>query len=284
MTLDEAYAQCARRARRGRPDFPAGSFLLPRERRRDVHAILAFARGAADLADEGVTPADASQRLKLLDEWGGKLGLCLKGEAGEAIFVALRHTIGARGLSGQLFLDLIAGFREEVTKARYASFEELRAHCGLRANPIGRLVLQVFGHRDEERAVLSDRIFTALQLANFWNGVRADLGRGKIYLPADERESFGVTEEALGGRHFDEGFLRLMQYQVRRAREILDSGRRLLTLLEGRVRAEFRMLRFWGMDILGRIEAAGFDSPRRRPNPRGLCAVRLMARAAFGGR
>lgn len=283
MTVDEAFDACRRRAPRHRENFPVGSWLLPGERRREVHAIYAFARTADDFADENLAALDVPQRLELLDKWEAELDLCLKGESGQPIFMALHRTIERGQLPVGLFRDLMSAFRQDMGKGRYADFDELKDYCRRSANPIGRLVLHIFGYRDEERMRLSDRICTALQLTNFFQDLSADLDRDRIYLPRDEMENFGVTEECLKGRTFDEGFLRLMQFQVRRAREMFDSGRRLPSLLEGGLRREVRLTWLGGMELLRKIEWLGFDTLHRRPRLSRADFARLLAKAVLGG-
>lgn len=279
MTVDEAFERRARLARRHHENFPVGSFLLPREHRGDVRAVYAFARTADDFADETIATLGVPERLELLERWEAQLDLCLKGESAVPEFLALRQAIEGRGLPLEPFRDLMSAFKQDVTKGRYANFEEVKDYCRRSANPIGRLVLQIFGCCDEDALRLSDRICTALQLANFWRDVGVDLDKDRIYLPQDEMEGFGVTEEGLKERRFDEGFLRLMQFQVRRAREIFDSGRRLPNMLGRGLRTEIRVTWLGGVEILNKIEWLGFDTLRRRPRLSKLDFIRLLARA-----
>lgn len=281
MTADEAFDLCAREAARYCEKPPVRSRLLPRELRRDVHAVYAFARAADDFADRAFATLGAPERIELLDRWEVELDLCLKGESKEPVFLALRQAIEGRQLPVQLFRDLISAFKRDVNKGRYGNFEEVKDHCRCGANPVGRLVLHIFGHRDEERMRLSDRICTAVQLANYWRDVSLDLDRDRIYLPQDEMENFGVTEVGLKGRGFDEGFLRLMQFQVRRTREIFDAGRRLPGMLDRGLGTEIRLQWLGGMEILNKIEWLGFDTLHRRPRLSMLDSVRLLARAAL---
>ena len=281
MTVDEVFERRTRLKRGRHENFPLGSFLLPRDHRRDVQAVYAFARTADDFADETLAELGVPERLELLGRWEAELDLCLKGESAVPEFVALRQAIERRGLPEQPFRDLISAFKQDVTQGRYASFDEVKDYCRRGANPIGRLVLHIFGSCDEERLRLSDRICTALQLASFWQGVGADLDKDRIYLPQDEMESFGVTEAGLKERRFDEGFLRLMQFQVRRTREIFESGRRLANMLDGGLRFEIRAIWMGGVEILNRIEERGFDTLRRRSRLSRFDFVRLFVRAAL---
>lgn len=280
MTVDEAFELSTRHSARHYENFPRGSWLLPREQRRDVCAVHAFARAADEISGEAFAALDGPQRLELLERWEGHLDLCLKGESKAPIFLAVRKAVDGRRLPVGLFRDLISAFKQDVTKGRYANFEEVKDYCRRSANPIGRLVLHIFGQRDEESLRLSDRICTALRLARFWQDMSLDLRKDKIYLPQDEMENFGVTEAGLKGRRFDEGVLRLMQFQVRRTRELFDSGRRLPNTLDNwGIRTEIRLAWLGGVELLNKIEWQGFDTLHRRPGLSKLDRVRLLAAA-----
>ena len=174
-------------------NFPVASVLLPRSMRRHVAALYAFARTADDFADEGVRPPD--ERLRLLEGWQRRLWQVAASDApgdppaeGEPpdtveIFLALGASIRERGLPVSLFEDLLSAFRQDVTVTRYATWVDLLDYCRRSANPVGRLVLRIAGHDDAQLDEWSDRICMALQLTNFWQDLKIDFDRGRIYLP-----------------------------------------------------------------------------------------------------
>ena len=257
-----AREHCARLTRRHYENFPVASWLLPRRSREAVQAIYAFARTADDFADE---PEHEGHRLERLDTWEEMLRRCHRGDAEHPVFVALGSAIQRHGLPLQPFLDLLAAFRLDVTKTRHADFASLLDYCRLSANPIGRLVLHLFGRHEPELSPLSDALCSALQLTNHWQDVKTDLARGRIYLPEADREKHGVLEDRLRSGHVDEAFRSLMREQIRRTRSLFERGRPLCDRVRGRLRAELRLTWHGGWRVLERIERAGSDVFRRRP-------------------
>src|SRR5688500_18746638 len=192
--LASAYAACEHDARAHYENFPVASLLLPRRMRPHVAAVYAFARAADDFADEGSRPP--AERHALLDGWLRRLHHAVAsvepgppptpGEPSNApaIFVALGASMRTHSLPVSLFEDLVSAFRQDITTTRYASWPELLDYCSRSANPVGRLVLRIAGHRDAALDAASDAVCTALQLTNFWQDLKIDADRGRIYLPA----------------------------------------------------------------------------------------------------
>src|SRR2546425_577917 len=279
-SLREARAFCARLAREHYENFPVASWLLPARVRRAVQAIYAFARIADDFADEA---RHEGRRLERLDEWERMLHDCFRGEAIHPVFVVLRDAILQFDLPRQPFLDLLAAFRMDVTRSRYADDASLLEYCRLSANPVGRLLLRLFGYDLEAMGGRSDAICTALQLANHWQDVAVDLKKDRIYLPADEREGCGVTEDDLKTGRVTEGFRTLMRGQVVRARSLFAEGRPLCGAVRGRFRLELRLTWLGGQRILDRIEAARYDVLTRRPRLGPWDALVIFKRAMTWG-
>src|SRR5262249_9410901 len=146
-----------------------GSWLLPRHLRRPITAIYAFARIADDLADEG--ERSVAERLASLNAWQTELEACWTGHPRHPVFVALADTVDRFALPIEPFLRLLDAFRRDVEFRPFATFADLRAYCRCSADPVGHLVLALFGYRDDERRTLSDDICTGLQLANFWQDI-----------------------------------------------------------------------------------------------------------------
>jgi squalene synthase HpnC len=265
QTLAEAYAHCARVARQHYENFPIGSWLLPRRLRRDLAAVYAFARGGDDLADEGPRPG----RVEALDAWEAKLLACVADPAGaeDPVFLALGHTIATHGLPLEPFRDLMTAFRRDAGGATrtLATFADVLEYCRCSANPVGRIVLGLFGYRDAECQVRSDDVCTALQLTNFWQDVREDHARGRVYLPQEDLDRFPGSREALETGRVTAGFQRLLAFEIERTRTLFRRGLTLTDLVTGRLRREVRFFAHGGLAVLDGIAAAEHDVFARRP-------------------
>jgi squalene synthase HpnC len=277
VTVDAAYAACERIARQHYENFPVASLLLPAAMRPHVAAIYAFARAADDFADEGDrTP---HERLALLDDWGRRLsetvggapvvrpGLELRVPSPEsdAVFLALGHTIRACSLPAGLFEDLLSAFRQDVVTNRYATWAEVMDYCRRSANPVGRLVLRVAGHADDQLDRASDAVCTALQLTNFWQDLEGDWQKGRLYVPRDECERFGARESDLDARVMSAAWREALSEMAARTRRLFAEGRAVCDGLSGRLRYELRLTWLGGVRILDRLEQAGFDVFTARP-------------------
>jgi hydroxysqualene synthase len=282
MDVDRAYAECARIARTHYENFPIGSWLLPRHLRRDLAAVYAFARAGDDLADEG----EDAGRLERLDEFEAKLIACAgdPDAVDDPVFVALGHTLDARALPVQPFRDLITAFRRDAAgeTASMATIDALYEYCRCSANPVGRIVLGLFGHRDAARQARSDDVCTALQLTNCWQDVAGDLDRRRVYLPQDDLDRFAGSRDALAARRTNDAFRELMRFEVARARALFERGLPLADMVTGRLRREVRLFARGGMAILDRIDAIDGDVFSRRPTLRRSDFARLVVRSLFG--
>src|SRR5262245_18379304 len=189
-TLDEARAACARVATRHYENFPVASFFLPPVERAALRAVYAFARAADDFADE---PEHEGARLERLAEWERMLRRAFAGDAEHPIFVALGDAARRHALPIDPFLDLLEAFRMDARETQYTSWASLLGYCRLSANPVGRIVLRVFGQDDVETIALSDAVCTGLQLANHWQDLGIDTARGRPYVPRDALDPPRVT-------------------------------------------------------------------------------------------
>jgi phytoene synthase len=266
-----AYAECRRLARRHYENFPVASWLVPRDKRDALAAIYAFARCADDFADE----PGISRRLEALAEWRRKLIDCYAGRAEHPVFAALRDTVARFRLSQQHFENLIRAFEQDVQVNRHRDFPSLLAYCTCSANPVGRLVLELFDHRDAELFVLADCICTALQLANFWQDVAVDLERDRIYLPLEDLRRFGYTLEDLRARCADKRWRALLGFEIARTREWFEEGRPMLERVAPELRVQLRLTWLGGMAVLNKIQSVDYDVFRRRPKLTGLDFLRL---------
>jgi phytoene synthase len=308
LTVRNAYAECRRLAQRHYENFPVASYLVPRDKRDALAAIYAFARHADDLADEprsnssvpvardtpgfraspgegpqgsGLEPGEPAGkgRLEALAEWRQKLRDCYAGRAEHPVFIALRDTVERFRLSPEHFGNLLRAFEQDVLVNRRPDFCSLLAYCACSANPVGRLVLELFGHRETDLFMLSDHICTALQLTNFWQDVVVDLERDRVYLPLEDLQRYRYTLEDLRAHRANEHWRELMAFEIARTRELFEQGRALPEKVVPGLRRQLRLTWLGGMTILGRIEAAGYDVFRQRPALRVLDFIRLYFRA-----
>ena len=258
-----AYAQCEATARGHYENFPVASLLLPKDARRHVAAVYAFARQADDFADE---PAYEGRRLERLAEWDRWIDQAAAGEASHPTFIALSQTIAERRIPVELLHDLVRAFTQDVRVTGYATFEDLLGYCRLSANPVGRIVLNLFGHREERLLVQSDAICTALQLANFWQDVAIDLGKGRCYIPREDLARFRCSDQDLRTARVTPAFVELMRFEIDRTRALFGRGAGLPARVGGRLGFELKLVVLGGLRILQRIEKAGYDIFRRRPS------------------
>ncbi|WP_028311286.1 squalene synthase HpnC [Derxia gummosa] len=263
-------------------NFPVASFLLPARLRPAVEAIYRWARHADDLADEG--DATIPERLAALAAMTADLDALAAGRAPASRLAAdLAGPIAQYGLPIRLFRDLLSAFSQDVVTTRYADFASVRDYCRRSADPVGRLMLHLYGAVTPRNLERSDAICTGLQLANFWQDVAIDWrkngGEARIYLPADDMARFGVTPAQIGEGRCDDAFRSLMRHEVSRTRALLESGAPLAADLPGRIGIELRFVVLGGLAILDAIEAAGCDVFRARPTLGRADWFRLLTRA-----
>jgi squalene synthase HpnC len=278
-SLAEAQAYCRALARSHYENFSVATRFLPARFHQHFFNVYAYCRISDDLGDEVGDPLDA---LRLLDEWEEDLRACYDGAPRHPVFVALRETVRACEIPQQPFADLLKAFRQDQSVARYPAFEDVLGYCRYSANPVGRLVLYVCGYRDEERQQLSDSTCTALQLANFWQDVTVDHGKGRIYLPLEDLRRFGVAEDDIATRRATPAFLDLMRFEVGRARQWFAQGLPLAAKVDRELALDIELFTRGGQELLNAIERQSYDVLRRRPvisKPRKLW---LVARAFLG--
>ena len=275
LSVDEAFAVCEARVRAHYENFPVGLWV-PKEKRGYVHALYAFARAADDFADE---PMYEGHRAEKLDQWEARLHEAYEGRVEDPIFIALAETVRRLEIPKPLLLDLLSAFRQDTVKSRYDTWEELLDYCRRSADPVGRLVLLVFGYRDPALPPLSDAICTGLQLANHWQDLAVDLHRGRLYVPRALLDRHGVKEWDLNAGKVTDSFRALMDDLLARTRALFAAGRPLCDAVGKDLRFEMRLTWLGGSSILDRIEAAGYDVFRRRPHHGALAKARLAWRA-----
>lgn len=245
-------------------NFPVASFLLPRRLVPAVEAIYAFARSADDIADEGdATPAE---RLASLERYGQELDAVERGAlSADPMFARLSRVVAEYRLPVAPMHDLLSAFRQDVVTTRYADYTRLLDYCRRSANPVGRLMLELYDAVDERNLRDSDAICTSLQLINFWQDVAIDLAKGRIYIPQEDLERHAVLETELGRDPSNPAWRALMRFEVDRARALMLGGAPLALRLPGRVGWELRLMIQGGLRILEAIEKVDYDVFGRRP-------------------
>jgi len=285
MDLQKAYQKCQRLADEHYENFPVAR-LVPKAIRKHVAAVYAFARTADDIADEDheTLAADSPLRIERLNAFCRKLDDSLKqppvfDAEHEWIFAPVADTIRKFCIPPQLFKDLVSAFAQDVVKKRYADFEELLDYCRRSANPVGRLVLLLHGFKDEERFALSDKICTALQLANFWQDISVDKTKGRIYVPITDWG--GLTEEDFLFKPISDEMRACIKSQVERTQKMFDEGKRLFKKLHFPLSLEIKITVAGGMGILEKIRSQNFDTITRRPKFSKADKLRLLLKSLF---
>jgi squalene synthase HpnC len=260
-------------------NFPVGSWLLPRRLRSPVADIYRFARSADDIADEG--DASPEQRLADLAGYRAELDRIAAGVTPlTPEFQRLARTMSVWRLPLQPFRDLLSAFAQDVTTTRYAHFGEVVDYCRRSANPVGRLMLALFGDRDPRHESWSDAICTSLQLINFLQDVAIDWHKGRVYLPRDEMLRMGIGEDQIA--HSDSGgaWPEFMRFQVARCRRLMRAGAPLGHVLPGRIGLEIRTIVHGGLTILDKIDRVDGDVFQQRPVLGAADWTRMLYRAA----
>jgi squalene synthase HpnC len=261
QSVQEAFRFCEELAKSHYENFPIGWFV-PRESRKFVYAIYAFARTADDFSDEA---SYDGRRLESLDNFEKELEAAIRGEAKTPLFIAVAETLEKTGIPPQLLKDLLTAFRLDVGKKRYKDFKELESYCVYSANPIGRIVLFLYGYKDPHLLELSDKICTGIQLVNHWQDVGVDLAKDRVYLPEEDLKRFQYSYEDLAQRKVNDAFCSLMRFEIARARSFFYEGKDLMKALNRRLRWQISLMWLGPMEILNRIEKKGYDVFHSRP-------------------
>ena len=280
-TLNVSQASM-QQARQHYENFPVASILLPKRLRAPIALIYSFARQADDFADEGDLTIE--QRLQLLQQFRDELDLIQAYiQPKTALFIALRDTIKQYKLPLNAFYDLLDAFSQDVTKTRYANFDQVLDYCRRSANPIGTLLLHLYGQATPANLKLSDHICSALQLINFYQDVAIDFaknaGKRRIYLCADEMLQFGITEEHISEQKTDENWQQLMLFNINRAEAMLHAGKPLGRILTGRIGLEMRMIIAGGQTIVDKLKACHGDIFNHRPKLNQLDWIKIILKA-----
>ena len=278
--LNSSFKYCEEIARSHYENFPVASFFIPKEKRKYIFSIYAFARAADDFADEtGLRSKE--DRLNLLEEWNQKLTDCYNGKTYDPIFIALKKTVNDNKIPIEPLENLLKAFKQDVEKNRYENFGEVLDYCTNSANPIGRLMLMIFGEQDENMLRLSDNICTALQLTNFWQDVSLDLQKDRIYIPLDDMRHFGYSEEELKKKILTDNFKKLLKYEIEGTQKLFDKGKELIELtkkLNKLKKLSKQLVLTWhgGTEILKRIKENEYDIFNKRPKLKFIDKFKLL--------
>jgi squalene synthase HpnC len=280
-SLAEARAWCRELATTHFENFHMATFFLPAKVRPHFESIYAYCRVADDLGNE---VDDRGVATRLLNTWGAMLEECYDApeRSMHPVFVALHETIRECDPPRQLFLDLLHAFRMAQYKTEYDSWEELLEYVRYSANPVGRLALWVCGYTDETRALMSDRVCTGLQLANFWQDVVEDKERGRRYIPAESMLRFGVEEGQIEGRVFTPEFRGMMQELVLRTQAMLLEGGEISLHVDRELKVVLDLFLKGGEAILNGITKQDFDVLRGSPVVSKARTVGLLMEALAG--
>jgi squalene synthase HpnC len=283
-------------AKAARENFPVAPRFLPRAWRDDLMAVYGYARLVDDIGDGDLAPGgqDAAylglgadqdaDRLAMLDAFEADLRRVFDrthSAPGHPLLRALVPTVERRRLTPEPFLGLIEANRQDQKVRRYATFDELLGYCELSANPVGRLVLAITGTATPERIRLSDAVCTGLQIVEHIQDVAEDLGRDRVYLPAEDMDRFRVTETDLAGPTAGASVRALIAYVSERARGLLASGDPLTRSVHGRLRLLLAGFTGGGRAVLRAVRRAGYDvlpGPPRATKPELLLEVAATLR------
>jgi len=257
QSAKSGYSQALKLAKSHYENFPVVSFLVPGKLKTDVAIIYWFARTADDYSDEG--NFSPSERLDKLQEFENRLSDVFSNHPADNLEAALKHTIVTRKLNPENFFNLLKAFKQDVVKNRYNDFNEVLAYCSNSANPVGRILLELFDIRDERAIYYSDKICTALQITNFIQDTQIDYQKGRIYYPLDEMERFNIDEKVFEMNRNNLNLKKLIEFSVNRVQNFFNEGKSLLEFLSGRFKYEIAWTINGGEEILNKIRGANFD-------------------------
>ena len=260
-------------------NFPVASFLIPKYYRKDVSIVYWFARTADDIADEG--NIDLNKRLDELNMFENEFKKSLNGESTNFHFTQLSKMISDKKLSAKYFFDLLSAFKQDVVKKEYEDFNDVENYCSRSANPVGRVLLELFNINEKEAIISSDKICTALQLTNFFQDTLIDLEKGRNYYPQNELKKFEVTQKMFELKENNPNIKALVKHNVERAQSLFDEGKNLLKYLNGRFKIEIKWTIAGGEEILNKIRKNDYDVFTNRPKLNKIDFISLFIKSIF---
>jgi len=279
ISLSESYRYCRRVARRRARNFYYSFLLLPRPQREAICAIYAFMRYSDDLSDE---PARREVAQAAVARWQEDLRAALAGDYGDCpLWPAFHDTVKRYRIPTEYFFQMIEGIRSDLAPQRFETFQQLYRYCYQVASVVGLTVIHVFGFRSPEALPLAEKCGVAFQLTNILRDIREDLARGRVYLPAEDLQRFGVRPEELAQGPAPEGFTDLLHFEAARARAHYQESRPLLNMVEPASRPSLWALIEIYSRLLDHIEQAGAAALERRVEVPLAEKLRIVVRAAL---
>ncbi len=276
LELDACYRYCEALCRARHHNYPVASMFARSALRKHIFALFAFARVADDFADE---PAYERRRAIELDRWEEQLHQAYRGHAEHPVFVALADTVDKFALPITEFTELLSGFRTDLERRRYATFDELRSYTRQSAEPVGRLLLYIGGYRAPELHAFAEDLASAVAFARLVQDVPSDWQRGRIYLPAEDLRHFGVTEADIDARRVSPGVGNLVRYEVARGRALFARAKPLVDVVGADLAVELALMWHGGMRILDKCDAMGARLFAERPQLNAFDKARVLAHA-----
>ncbi|MBL0216487.1 MAG: squalene synthase HpnC [Myxococcales bacterium] len=263
LELDACYRYCEALVRARHHNYPVASMFARSLLRKHIFALFAFARVADDFADEA---AYEGRRSRELDRWEEQLHLAYRGQADHPVFVALADTVDKFAVPITEFTELLSGFRTDLERRRYSTFDELRSYTRQSAEPMGRMFLYIGGYRAPELHAYAEDLSSAVAVARLIQDIPADFERGRVYMPAEDLRHFGVTEADIAARRATPAVNALVRYEVARTRALFERARPLVDLVGADLAVELALTWHGGMRILDKIEAVGANLFSVRPH------------------
>jgi 15-cis-phytoene synthase len=256
VSLEESYQRCCQIARRTAKNFYYSFLVMPREKRRAMCAIYAFMRRSDDIADSAANPAVALAGLR---QWRAQVDEALRGdEAADPILPALVDTVRRYAIPHHHFHELLDGTEMDQTATRYATFDDLYKYCYRVASAVGLVVLPIFGYEDKAALPPAEACGIGFQLTNILRDVKEDARLGRIYLPREDLEKFGVSESDIMNGNATPQFQELMKFEAARAHEFYEKAKPLLKMIDADSRGTLAvMISIYG-GILQKIEESNF--------------------------
>jgi squalene synthase HpnC len=282
QSLKDSYQFCLNLAKSHYENFPVASILIPKSKRKAIAAIYAFARIADDIADKE-NSTNETRTLKLIKYRDLFINRLLSDEYPH--LPAIYDTIDRFKLSQINFLKLIEAFIQDTRLQHYESMNEILDYCSKSANPVGRILLELFGIKNEEAFFYSDKICTALQLTNFFQDLSLDISNGRFYIPKEILEKFNLNYDQLiifsRTKEVNHDFVRMLDYLINFTMEYFSEGRKLLKYLSGFFKMEIKLTIYGGMEILKKIKKVNYNPFKRRPTLSKFIWLTLIIKTIF---
>lgn len=288
INFEEAFIHCEKITKNHYENFPVASVLIPKEKRKYVYAVYSFARYADDISDSAIlTSEEKLTRLNFLeDELDRILNNQLENlhEETKYIFIALYKTLQVLNIPPVEFKSLLIAFRQDSIKDKYDTFEELLEYSKYSANPVGHLVLYIFGYnemRDKKLFELSDYICTGLQLINFWQDVDRDLEINRVYIPNEVLQKHNYSYELLNDKEENENYINIIKELITKTKELYKKGEELPNLVSGRLKYELKATYYGGLTVINKIEQLNYRTLTTRPVVSGSDKFKILLKTIF---